>query len=79
MKNSHKFHFESLSKGLLSAVLFAATGFLTNSHAQCEAGEVSIEWTIFTDAWGYEMYWEIAPSGLGCGAMEFIASGGNSY
>ncbi|MGY8941500.1 MAG: hypothetical protein ACKVJH_05645 [Flavobacteriales bacterium] len=78
MKNSHKFHFALFSKSLLSAVLFAATVFLTNSHAQCEAGEVAIEWTITTDAWGYEMYWEMTPSGLGCGAVEFIASGGNS-
>lgn len=46
--------------------------------AQCEAGEVALEWAIQTDAWGYEMYWELTPSGVACGDVSFIASNGNS-
>ncbi|MFZ8836341.1 MAG: T9SS type A sorting domain-containing protein [Flavobacteriales bacterium] len=53
---------------------------LTNSiiSAQCDAGEVAIEFVIDTDAWGYEMYWELTPTGEACGGENFIASGGNS-
>ena len=27
--------------------------------AQCDAGDVEIDFVIDTDAWGYEMYWEL--------------------
>ena len=51
---------------------------LTGALAQCEAGEVAIEFVIDTDPWGYELYWELTPTGEACGGENFIASGGNS-
>lgn len=61
-------------------ILFASL-FVCSLHsvkAQCEAGEVAIEFVIDTDPWGYEMYWELTPNGEACGGENFIASGGNS-
>ncbi len=46
--------------------------------AQCDGGEVEIEFVIDTDSWGYEIYWELTPVGEPCGGENFIASGGNS-
>lgn len=46
--------------------------------AQCDAGDVEIDFVIDTDAWGYEMYWELTPTGAECGSENFLASGGNS-
>lgn len=47
-------------------------------YSQCSNEETAIEFVIDTDSWGYEMYWELTPNGLGCGDPGFIASGGNS-
>lgn len=58
--------------------LLCASLSLTTASAQCEAGEIALEFVIDTDAWGYEMYWELAPSGEACGGENYIASGGNS-
>ena len=57
-----------------SLVVFSLPG----AQAQCEAGEVAIEFVIDTDPWGYELYWELTPAGEACGGENFIASGGNS-
>lgn len=46
------------------------------SLAQCEAGEVEIQMNLYTDPWGYEVYWEIVPSGEACGVAT-IEWGGN--
>ena len=35
--------------------------------AQCPDGESEIEFVVSTDAWGYELYWELVPGGNGCG------------
>ena len=64
-----------LSKFALLALLMFIGARLVS--AQCEAGEVVIEFVIDTDSWGYEVYWELVPSGSACGSAEFIASGGN--
>lgn len=64
---------------ILSLSLLTAFSFHTkHSQAQCAAGEVAIEFVIDTDPWGYELYWELTPSGEPCGGANFIASGGNS-
>ena len=60
---------------LISVVLVFTS---IEGHAQCADGEVSIEFVIDTDPWGYEMYWELTPMGEPCGGANFIASGGNS-
>ncbi len=46
------------------------------SIAQCAEGEVSVELRIFTDAWAYEAYWQLTPSGEACGS-NVIAEGAN--
>lgn len=48
----------------------------TQLFAQCELGEVETNLNLYTDAWGYELYWEIVPSGNDCGDGT-ILSGGN--
>ena len=56
-----------------SLVVFSLPG----AQAQCEAGEVAIEFVIDTDSWGYELYGSShLPRGIG--GENFIASGGNS-
>lgn len=76
---TQKQEIESVMKNIvqLSLILFGIH-FLNGIFAQCAAGETAVEFVIDTDAWGYEMYWELTPSGAGCGSLEFIASGGNS-
>lgn len=49
-------------------------GFITTKA--CEVDEVEVGLTITTDNWGYEVYWEIVPSGNDCGDGT-IAWGGN--
>lgn len=44
---------------------------------QCPAGESAITITVDTDAWGYEVYWEIVDTGDACGTSTW-AFGGNS-
>lgn len=48
-----------------------------SAFAQCEEGEVEVTFELFTDDWGYEVYWELLPSGNDCG-QDPIATGGNS-
>lgn len=45
------------------------------SFAQCGAGEVEVTFDITTDQWGYEVYWELVPSGNGCGNGTIFAGG----
>ena len=46
------------------------------TYAQCEVGEIEVEFVLFTDDYGYEVYWELLPSGNECGT-DPIATGGN--
>ncbi len=78
MKNFQKSFFQAVSDVRLVGVILILTFGKSTSWSQCDAGEVALELTVGTDAWGNEMYWEITPAGAGCGSMEFIASGGNS-
>ncbi len=43
--------------------------------AQCGAGEVEVTIDVTTDAYGYETYWELLPSGAGCGNGTLFAGG----
>ena len=56
--------------------LFAMTSTL-NVFSQCEEGEIEVMINLYTDAWGYELYWELLPSGQACGDNP-ILFGGNS-
>ena len=55
-------------------LLLISLPFLGNS--QCQVGETEVVLSLVTDAWGYEAYWEIVPSGNSCGEG-VIAFGGN--
>jgi len=46
-------------------------------HAQCGAGELPFSMNLYTDDWGYEVYWEMVPEGNACG-VGTIVSGGNA-
>jgi hypothetical protein len=36
-------------------------------QAQCPGGQIELTVDVLTDNWGYECYWDITPSGNGCG------------
>ena len=57
----------------LVAALFAVQA----ASAQCPAGQAQVDIDFTTDAWGYEVYWEVVPLGGTCGTAT-IASGGNA-
>ena len=47
------------------------------TFSQCNPGESTVQIIIDTDAWGYEIYWELVPQGQTCGSAPVIMSGGN--
>lgn len=66
-----------MKKILLFMCLVACLAFNKKVVAQCEPDQTEIQLILFTDGWGYELYWEIVPSGNGCGNGTII-SGGNT-
>ena len=58
-----------LKSVLFTIGLLAALSAPTDLLSQCDEGQTPIEFVIDTDAWGYEMYWELTPTGLGCGRI----------
>ena len=46
--------------------------------AQCPTGQTEVTIGVSTDNWGYEGYWELAPTGSNCGSSVILFSGGNS-
>jgi len=46
--------------------------------AQCPTGQTEVTIGVSTDNWGYEGYWELAPTGSNCGSSAILFSGGNS-
>lgn len=65
-----------MKKRRLLVAILACFG-LNSANAQCSAGEVEVVIDVSTDAYGYETYWELIPSGSGCGNGTIFA-GGNS-
>jgi hypothetical protein len=63
--------FRRIFFGLLSFL-----GFAGIASAQCGPGEVAVTIDVTTDQWGYELYWELAPTGTACGTGA-IFTGGN--
>lgn len=41
--------------------------FAFNSNAQCPNGQANVTVDVLTDTWGYECFWDITPTGNGCG------------
>ena len=64
---------------LLLPFFIAIALFATNSQAisQCTDGESTFELVVNTDAWAYEMYYELTPVDVECGVGEELISGGN--
>lgn len=62
-------------KNYLIAGVFALS--MTSVNAQCPGGQSEVTIDISTDAYGYEIYWELVPSGNNCG-MGTIFAGGNT-
>ena len=48
-------------------VAFAIFATVIESNAQCADGESSFELIVDTDAWAYEMYYELTPVDVECG------------
>jgi len=66
---------------MFTKIVFAAlsiVGLANRSNAQCIAGEVAVSIDVTTDTWGYEGYWELVPTGAGCGTASTIFAGGNT-
>ena len=63
----NKFYF---TIGLSILCLFA--------FAQCPTGQTEVTIDVGTDNYGYEIYWELAPTGSNCGSTAILFSGGNS-
>lgn len=72
MKNFINF----LTKSTLAVL--AIFGISAAANAQCAAGEVEVFIDVTTDQWGYELYWELVPSGDTCGSANAVFTGGNA-
>lgn len=62
-----------MKKSLLAIVLIS---LMHQAYSQCADGEAAVTLNIITDPWPYETYWQIVPTGSGCG-NNVIASGSN--
>jgi hypothetical protein len=51
----------------LYALFAFSIAFVFNSFAQCPTGQVNVTVDVITDNWGYECFWDITPTGNGCG------------
>jgi hypothetical protein len=52
-------------KGTLTLIALLALNFAAT--AQCAQGEIALDMVIYSDAWGYETYWELVPGTNNCG------------
>jgi len=59
----------------IAFVFLAFLGLAKGADAQCVAGEVEVFLDVTTDTWGYELYWELAPTGSACGTAAIFAGG----
>ena len=58
---------------MASLMLCSASAFAQD----CPDGQLPISLHLHTDAWGYELYWELTPAGDACG-VNTLAWGGNA-
>ncbi|MBI2279639.1 MAG: T9SS type A sorting domain-containing protein [Bacteroidetes bacterium] len=59
----------------ITFAVLAFLGFVNRANAQCLAGEVAVSFDVVTDAYGYELYWELVPTGNACGVGTIFAGG----
>lgn len=65
-------------KTTLRTSLMLLLGWFTFGTAvaqDCPAGQAAFELRVHTDAWGYELYWELTPGGDACGDNTLYAGG----
>ena len=48
------------------------------AFAQCPTGQTEVTIDVGTDNYGYEIYWELVPTGINCGSSASLFSGGNT-
>jgi len=58
-------------------VAFSMFAVAMEFYAQCDEGESTFQIIVDTDAWAYEMYYELTPVEIECGGEGLIFSGGN--
>ncbi len=57
---------------LLLLVLFTIS---SNLYSQCEEGETEVFVHLYTDNWGYELYWQLTDQGEECGLASIFEAG----
>ena len=62
---------------LLAAAVFVLTASSFQGQPPCGEDSLSLTVSVATDAWGYEMYWELLGEGSVCGDGSALAWGGN--
>ena len=68
----------SLVRKAIGASAFVALSWTTAwAQSPCPADSLALNVTVTTDAWGYEMYWELLSSGSECGDGDALLWGGN--
>ncbi len=58
-------------------LMLSCTAGMNAFSQDCPEGQSPFELRLYTDAWGYEMYWEITPEGGACG-VDALYWGGNA-
>ena len=65
-------------QNLIFTFFIACALLISNTlWSQCASDESTVQIVILTDAWGYELYWELVPQGQLCGEAPVLLSGGN--
>jgi hypothetical protein len=62
----------------ITLALLAVVGFGSTANAQCPAGQIEVFIDVVTDNWGYELYWELVPTGQACGGTTVFTGGNNT-
>lgn len=62
-------------KSTFLSALLAFFGVIAGANAQCPAGELAVTVDVTTDAYGYELYWEVTPDGSDCGVNTLFSFG----
>jgi hypothetical protein len=57
-------------------ILFVLFTISQLAYSQCSGDQVEVTFVMYTDAWAYENYWQLVPSGASCG-NDVIAEGAN--
>ena len=63
-------------KQLIQLLIFCVFSlFPFFSSSQCPGGQVTVNVSVATDSWGYEIFWDLTPAGNGCGNATLFSFG----